>query len=104
MAPKLDTAQFLATAKRVARHVPFAKQALAMYFAMLDGKTPMWVKATVAGALAYFVMPIDAIADVLPLIGFTDDAAIIFAAYKTVSNHVTEEHELQAVDWLESNT
>ena len=66
---EVDAPKFLATVKRVARHVPFARQAVAMYFATLDRKTPMWVKGMVAGALAYFVMPIDAIADVLPLIG-----------------------------------
>lgn len=100
---QVDAPKFLATVRRVARHVPFARQALAMYFATLDKKTPMWVKGMVAGALAYFVMPIDAIADVLPLLGFTDDAGVMFATYQAVSRHVTEAHELQAQEWLEQN-
>ena len=101
---EIDAPRFLSTVKRVARHVPFAKQALAMYFATLDKDTPMWVKGMVAGALAYFLLPIDAIADVLPLLGFTDDAGVMFATYQAVSKHVTEGHELQAQEWLERNT
>lgn len=101
---EVDAPRFLATVKRVARHVPFARQALAMYFATLDRKTPIWVKAMVAGALAYFVMPFDAIADVLPLLGFTDDAGVMFATYQAVSRHVTDEHDVQALEWLEQNT
>lgn len=101
---EIDAPRFLSAVKRVARHVPFAKQALAMYYATLDRHTPMWVKGMVAGALAYFLLPIDAIADVLPLIGFTDDAGVMFATYQAVSKHVTEDHELQAQEWLERNT
>lgn len=101
---EIDAPRFLSTVKRVARHVPFAKQALAMYFATLDKTTPMWVKGMVAGALAYFLLPIDAIADVLPLLGFTDDAGVMFATYQAVSKHVTDDHELQAQEWLERNT
>ena len=100
---EVDAPKFLATVRRVARHVPFARQALAMYFATLDRRTPMWVKGMVAGALAYFVMPIDAIADVLPLLGFTDDAGVMFATYQAVSKHVTDDHQLQAQEWLEKN-
>lgn len=100
---EIDAPRFLATVKRVARHVPFARQALAMYFATLDKRTPMWVKGMVAGALAYFLLPFDAIADVLPLIGFTDDAGIMFATYTAVSKHVTEDHDLQAREWLENH-
>lgn len=101
---EIDAPRFLAVVKRVARHVPFARQALAMYFATLDRNTPIWVKGMVAGALAYFVMPIDAIADVLPLLGFSDDAGVMFATYQAVSRHVTDDHELQAQEWLERNT
>lgn len=97
----IDAPRFLATIRRVARHVPFARQAVAMYYATLDKQTPMWVKGMVAGALAYFLLPIDAIADVLPLIGFSDDAGVMFATYQAVSKHVTEDHELKAREFLE---
>ena len=100
---QVDGPKFLGTVRRVARHVPFARQAVAMYFATLDRSTPMWVKGMVAGALAYFVLPFDAIADVLPLLGFSDDAGVMFATYRAVSQHVTEAHEEQAEAWLTEN-
>ena len=39
---EIDAPRFLSTVKRVARHVPFAKPALAMYYATLDRSTPVW--------------------------------------------------------------
>ena len=44
------------------------------------------------GALAYFVLPTDVIPDVLPVIGYTDDAAVLAAAIKLVASHITPEH------------
>ena len=35
----------------------------------------------------YFVLPIDAIPDVLPVIGYTDDAAMLVGAIKLVAAH-----------------
>ena len=46
------------------------------------------MKAALIGAIAYFVLPADAVPDVLPLVGYTDDAAVLAAAIKIVtSNH-----------------
>ena len=44
------------------------------------------------GALAYFVLPADVIPDVLPVIGYTDDAAVLAAAIKLVASHITPDH------------
>jgi uncharacterized membrane protein YkvA (DUF1232 family) len=65
---------------------------LAAYFCAFDYATPLHVKAALAGALAYFVLPCDAIPDVLPLLGFTDDAAILATAIKLVAGHIRPEH------------
>lgn len=66
--------------RRVAAHVPFAEDALALFHAALDRETPAGTKATLTAALAYFVIPTDALPDFLPALGFTDDAAVIAAA------------------------
>ena len=63
-------------------------------------KTPLWVKGTVAAALAYFILPIDAIPDVLPIVGLNDDAAVITAALTAISAYITEDHHQKAYDWL----
>lgn len=48
-----------------------------VYEAFCDPATPAAAKMIVAGALAYFLLPADALPDILPMLGFTDDAAVI---------------------------
>src|SRR5436190_1685685 len=65
---------FWAKARRVAAGIPFAEDLVAAYFCAFDHETPLQVKAALLGALAYFVLPFDVIPDVLPMLGYTDDA------------------------------
>ena len=69
---------------RKAARLPFAEDLLAAYYCAFDRATPVQVKATLVGALAYFVLPFDAVPDMLPLVGFTDDAAVLLAALRMV--------------------
>lgn len=78
--------------KRVVAKLPFAEELLAAYYCAFDRQTPRHVQATLLGALAYFVLPFDFIPDVLPILGFTDDAAILATALRIVSSHITTEH------------
>jgi uncharacterized membrane protein YkvA (DUF1232 family) len=66
------------------------------WLAMVDSNTPTSAKVILGGALAYLVMPIDAIPDVIAGVGYTDDVAALGAAVKTVGDSITEEHEEQA--------
>ncbi|HEY5280149.1 MAG TPA: YkvA family protein [Pseudolabrys sp.] len=84
----------------VIARVPFAEELLAAYYCAFDRATPVSVKATLVGAIAYFVLPIDAIPDVLPILGFTDDAAVLTTALRLVANHVTPEHRTMALEKL----
>jgi len=81
---------------RVLAQIPFAADLLAAYYCALDLETPRHVKVTLFGAIAYFVLPIDAIPDMLPVLGFTDDAAVLATAIKLVTNHITPRHREQA--------
>src|SRR5262245_14492723 len=56
-------AGFVAKAKQYLRYIPMASEVVALYFCLLDPKTPLWVKGTAAAALAYFIAPWDAIPD-----------------------------------------
>ena len=80
--------------------VPFAEDLLAAYYCAFDRATPRHVKISLLAALAYFVLPLDSIPDVLPLLGFSDDAAVLAAAIKLVSNHITDDHRAAARSWL----
>jgi len=77
---------------RTAARIPFADQVIAVYYAARDPETPTAAKGLMLGALAYFVMPIDAIPDVLAGIGFTDDAAVIAAVIATLGAHIRPRH------------
>lgn len=78
--------------RRFAASLPFAEDLLAAYYCAFDHDTPVQVKAALLGALAYFVMPFDLIPDFIPLIGFTDDAAVLATALRMVTAYVRPEH------------
>lgn len=82
--------------KRVAGKIPFAEDLLAAFYCATDSKTPSRVKLILLGAIAYFILPLDAVSDLLPLIGFADDAAVLAAAITQVAGSITEEHRAKA--------
>lgn len=86
--------------RRTAARIPFAGQALAAWYATQDPKTPLAAKGLILGALAYFVMPVDAIPDIFAGIGFTDDAAVIAAVLATLGAHLKPRHHDQAAQAL----
>lgn len=85
----------------VASRVPFAGEALAAFFAARDPETPTAAKGIMLGALAYFVLPIDAIPDILVGIGFTDDAAVIAALLAAVGSSIKPKHRQRAAEALD---
>jgi uncharacterized membrane protein YkvA (DUF1232 family) len=78
--------------RAVAAKIPFAEDALAAYYCMLDRETPLRVRGMLMGALAYFVMPADMLPDFLPALGFTDDAAVLMATFQLISSHIKPAH------------
>lgn len=85
---------------RTAARIPFAGQALSVWFAARDPETPTAAKGIMLGALAYFVLPVDAIPDVFAGIGFTDDAAVIAALIATLGANIRKRHKEQAAEAL----
>ncbi len=88
--------------KRYAAKVPFATDAVAMFYCATDPQTPLQAKVIAFAALAYFIFPIDAIPDLLPMAGFTDDFGAIAAAIYTLGKHINDEHREKARGWLEN--
>lgn len=87
---------FLARLKRVAKRIPFTEDLLAAWYCTRDPATPRRVRMTLLAALGYFVLPLDALPDILPLLGFTDDAAVIAAALTAVAAAIKPEHREEA--------
>ena len=82
--------------RKVASKVPFAADALSLWWCARDPTTPTAAKGMMFAALAYFVLPTDAIPDVLPAIGFTDDAAVIAALIAIVGKNLKPRHKDEA--------
>jgi len=82
--------------RRTVGSIDFAREAVAAWYCARDPATPTRVKAILIGALAYFILPTDVIPDVILGLGFTDDAAVFWAAWKAVSGHIKAEHRAQA--------
>jgi uncharacterized membrane protein YkvA (DUF1232 family) len=78
--------------RRFAARLPFAEDLVAAYFCAFDRNTPRRVQIALIGALAYFVLPFDFIPDMLPFIGFTDDAAVLATVIRLVAVHITPQH------------
>lgn len=93
--------KILRKALKVASFIPFAREAIAMVYALQDPDVPLQKKATIGAALLYFLSPLDLIPDFLPG-GYLDDAAVIMAAFKNVKDIITDEHLARADALLHS--
>lgn len=93
-------AGFWQKARKTLGRVPFTEDAVAAFYCAADSATPLPIRATLFGALAYFVMPFDIIPDIFLGLGFTDDAAILVTAFTAARTHITEGHREQARAWL----
>ena len=92
--------KILRFAKSAGREV--IEKALWLHYAAQNPATPLWAKATIYGALGYFISPVDAIPDLLPMLGYSDDLGVLAAAVVTVSMYITQEVKAQASAKLHS--
>jgi uncharacterized membrane protein YkvA (DUF1232 family) len=84
--------RFWVKLKQVVARLPFAEDLLAAYYCAFDRETPRHVQVALLGAIAYFILPFDFVPDMLPVLGFTDDAAVLATALRMVATHITPEH------------
>ena len=87
---------FFGTVRRALRHIPFMEDVVAAYYCALDPQTPAASRGILLAALAYFVLPFDIIPDFIFGLGFTDDIAVLWAAFRTVRDNIQPEHYLKA--------
>lgn len=93
--------RFWPVLKRAMRQVPFSRDLVASYYCALDPRTPAKVRGILLAALAYFVLPLDGIPDVFALVGFSDDIAVLTAAFAAIRGHIREDHYRSADNALE---
>ena len=92
---------FWAKLKRFAGMVPFVEDLVAAYYCALDPATPMRVRGMLLAAIAYFILPVDIIPDMIAGLGFADDAALLTAVLGLVASHITPIHRAAAARALD---
>ena len=96
--------KFWSTFRRAARAIPFSEDLVAAYYCALDPAVPARVRGILLAALAYFILPFDAVPDIIAGLGFTDDATILLATIGLVRAHITEVHREAARRALHGET
>ena len=88
--------RFWPVLKRAMRQVPFGRDLVAAYYCALDTRTPTRVRGILLAALAYFVLPLDGVPDFFALVGFSDDIAVLTAAFAAIRGHIRDDHYVSA--------
>ena len=65
--------------------------ALLLYYAYSRKDTPGWAKGRILGTLGYFLLPLDILSDLWPVIGYTDDVFILSVCLGTVAAFINED-------------
>jgi uncharacterized membrane protein YkvA (DUF1232 family) len=92
---------FWSKLKRAAGMVPFVEDLVAAYYCALDPATPMRVRGMLLAALAYFILPLDLIPDMIAGLGYADDMALLTAVIGLVASHITPTHRAAAARALD---
>ncbi|MFV0266095.1 MAG: YkvA family protein [Draconibacterium sp.] len=69
---------------------------LLLYYTMQSKGTGIKTKLSIAAALGYFILPTDAIIDLAPLIGYSDDLGVLLFALSQISKSITPEIKTKA--------
>jgi uncharacterized membrane protein YkvA (DUF1232 family) len=70
--------------------------ALLLYFAFTRKETPVFAKNIILGVLGYFISPIDALPDLTPIIGYTDDLGVLSFGLVTIACYINDEVRIKA--------
>jgi uncharacterized membrane protein YkvA (DUF1232 family) len=76
-------------AKSAGREV--VEKALLLFYAGQEENAPAWAKATIVASLGYFIMPLDAIADLTPAVGYADDLGVLVLALAAVATYINDD-------------
>jgi len=90
--PERELRQFWPKLFATLGKIPFSQDLAAAWYCWADPKTPARVKAVLAAALAYFVVPTDMLPDFVAGLGFTDDATVLAMTIGMVGGHITDAH------------
>lgn len=70
--------------------VKLTYSALLLYYAYERKDTPAWARRVILGSLAYLLSPFDAIPDLTPFLGFTDDFGVLSFGLVTIACYIDD--------------
>lgn len=73
-------------------------KALQLFYVAQNPNVPMRIRAAIVAPLGYFISPIDFLPDITPIVGFTDDAAVIAMAMAVAHFYINDEIRQKAKD------
>lgn len=76
------------------------EKALLLYYAAQEEKAPAWAKGTIAAALGYFIVPLDAVADLTPAVGYADDLGVLVLALAAVATYINDDVRAKTADTM----
>lgn len=75
---------------------------LLLYYTLKKDTTPKWAKSIIIGALGYFILPLDLLPDLAPIVGYTDDLTLLLPALGAVAFYIDGEVKDKAKEKLKS--
>jgi uncharacterized membrane protein YkvA (DUF1232 family) len=87
-----------AFARKAGREV--VEKALLLYYALENPSVPDWARKAIYGAIGYFILPLDALPDFTPFVGFADDLGVLTVALAAVAFYVNDEVKKRAAEKL----
>ena len=69
---------------------------LLMVYAFRRKDSPGWAKRIIIGTLGYVLTPIDAIPDLTPLIGYTDDLGVLGFGLEAIASYINLDVRVKA--------
>ena len=76
-------------------------KALQLYFVLQKPGVPATEKAIIIAALGYLISPLDFLPDIVPVVGYSDDAVAVGLAIVKASMYIDEEVNRQAKQKLD---
>ena len=73
-----------------------------LFYTLKDEDTPAWVRTVILGTLGYFIFPMDALPDFIPVLGFTDDLGAMATAISTLMPYIKSDHKRMATEKVAS--
>ena len=97
-ANKFSQSDFVEKISRIARRAgsKMVYAALILYYTLQSDKISKKDKAMIIGALGYMISPLDVLPDAIPIVGLTDDLAVLLYVLKKVWTEVDPEIQEKA--------